>query len=477
MKKINISKNEKVKKLIILCIILFSFSIITVFLNHYEQKSEEIRNSNEIVLKVDSSSVETISWEYNDEKFSFYKEDENWIYDNDNTFPVDSSKIESILSNFEEFGVSFIIENVEDYNQYGLDNPECIIKIKTSDKEYQILVGDFSKMDEQRYVDIGDGNVYLVSKDPTDYLSTDLKNIILNDKIDDIENVTKIKFSGDYNYEINYEENSKNSYSKDDVYFTKKNSEVIPLDTSKVNSYIDTITSLDLSEYVTYNVSEKLLKEYNLDDPKLSITLDYNYVDENKKTQTGAVTIHIGYNQSEWKKTQKAEEKNSDDIPSVTKYIRIGDSKIIYKIDDTTYDELIESSQNSLRHSKVVWMNMNDVTKIDVTLEGNTHTFTSKENKNETVWYYNKNKISIDSFESTLKNLNVSSFTSAQASDKEEISLSIYLNNDNFSKIDLKVYRYDGKKCLVVLNGESYAYITRSNVTDLIESVQAIVLD
>ncbi|MBS6398247.1 MAG: DUF4340 domain-containing protein [Clostridiales bacterium] len=51
-----------------------------------------------------------------------------------------------MLEQFQEFGVSFIIEDVEDYGQYGLDDPVCTIKLETGDESYEILLGDFSKM-------------------------------------------------------------------------------------------------------------------------------------------------------------------------------------------------------------------------------------------------------------------------------------------------------------------------------------------
>ena len=159
---------NRAKRLYILLGVLVAASVITFAVSRFEERKEEIRNSDEIVLEILSDSVESLSWEYDSNSFSFHK-DENWICDSDEAFPVDAETINEFLSPFEEFGVSFIIENAEDLSQYGLDNPVCTINIGTADETYTIELGDFSTMDSERYVSIGDGNVYLVTNDPLDY--------------------------------------------------------------------------------------------------------------------------------------------------------------------------------------------------------------------------------------------------------------------------------------------------------------------
>ena len=116
-----------------------------------------------------ADTVTALSWETGTENLSFHKE-EMWTYDEDAAFPVDEEKIGELLEIFEEFGVSFVIEDVEDYGQYGLDDPEGTIRLEAGEESYEILLGDFSAMDSERYVSIGDGNAYLVKEDPMDPL-------------------------------------------------------------------------------------------------------------------------------------------------------------------------------------------------------------------------------------------------------------------------------------------------------------------
>ncbi|NLJ89685.1 MAG: DUF4340 domain-containing protein, partial [Clostridiales bacterium] len=172
---------KRFKRAIALVAILVVASVATFLLSRYEEKKEQIKSSDEIILEIPSDTVTALSWELEETSLAFHKGDEGWLYDEDEAFPVSEEKVNEILSYFEAFDVSFIIENVEDYDQYGLKDPEGIIHLTTTDSNYEIKLGNFSKMDEQRYVDIGDGNVYLVSKDPMNYIEEELSGMIKHD--------------------------------------------------------------------------------------------------------------------------------------------------------------------------------------------------------------------------------------------------------------------------------------------------------
>ena len=68
------------------------------------------------------------------------------------------------------------------------------------------------------------------------------------------------------------------------------------------------------------------------------------------------------------------------------------------------------------------------------------------------------------------------SFTDEEAAQKEEIGITLYLNNDSFSQAVIKLYRYDGNTCLAYVDGKPVALIPRSQAVSLIEAVNTIVL-
>ena len=491
---------KRFKKLGILLAVLVIACVATLVVSQYEQKQEQIKSRDEVILEIPSDTVSTLSWEYAEgEGLAFHKGEDGWLYDEDEAFPVSEEKVLSILSHFEDFGVRFVIEAVEDYSQYGLDEPECTLHIATEDASYDIKLGDFSKMDQQRYVDIGDGNVYLVENDPMDYVDSALSSMIQNDVTPGFETVVDIRFTGKETYTIDRIEDSGYSYSDEDVYFVQKNGKYLPLDKTAVTRYLNTITSLDLLDYVTYNATEEELTTYGLDEPELSVTVNYTYTDEEDAQIADTCVIHISRNPEEQAEAQEAESKG-ENAADVSMYVRIGDSQIVYELDSVDYGILADASYDDLRHKEVFWADFDDVYQLDITLEDETHTLVCEENQEQArIWRFpdeaeetapteetsetgeteaaEEDALDLTDFEDALSALYAASFTSEAPAGKEEIRLKLYLENDNFPETEIILYRYDGTNCLAVIDGESVSFVPRASVMELVETVQTIVLN
>ena len=121
---------KRTKKLYILLGVLVVICIATFALSKTEEKKEKIKNSDKTILEVDRDSVNKISWKSSSGSLAFEKKDDTWVYTDDANFPVDQDKIAERLKLFKEFGVAFEIEDVDDYGQYGLDDPECTITLR-----------------------------------------------------------------------------------------------------------------------------------------------------------------------------------------------------------------------------------------------------------------------------------------------------------------------------------------------------------
>ena len=142
------------KKLCVLLGLLAAVCGATLILLQMEEQKEKIKNSEDVILELPWESVTALSWEQDGKTLSFHK-GETWHYDGDDAFPVSEERIQELLEQFESFGVSFIIENVEDYGQYGLEKPVCTIDLEAGEESWQIQLGDYIKMDSRRYVSIG----------------------------------------------------------------------------------------------------------------------------------------------------------------------------------------------------------------------------------------------------------------------------------------------------------------------------------
>lgn len=473
---------KRSKKIYILLGVLAAALTATFGVMGYEEHKEQIQNSEEIILEIPKDSVKSVSWELDSKSFSFRKDD-TWIYEADEAFPADEEKINGLLEQFASFGVSFVIREVEDYGQYGLEEPVCRIRLETEEQSYEILLGNYSNMDEKRYISIGDGNAYLVEEDPLEQFDIELQDLVRHDEIPYFEKISAVQFEGKENYSFAYEEDSADTYSEKDVYFTEQQGEKKPLDTSRVESYLNSISSLGTIDYVTYNATEEELASYGMDAPELTVTVDYSFENEDGEENSDTFVLHVSRDPKERDSESEAEEAeeteesgNEGSEEKITAYARVGESQIVYQITGVEYQNLMAAAYNDLRHSEVLWADFADITQLDISLDGTVYTFTSEERDEEQSWYYQEEEADISDLRTAFAYLDADRFMEEQPAGKEEISLTVYLENENYPKIEIKLYRYDGEYCLAAVDGESVSLVKRSAVVDLIEAVHGIVL-
>lgn len=458
---------HKTAKLYVLLGVLLVICAAAFTVSQHEEKKEQIRTLGDVILEIPTESVTKLSWSNDSGSFSFSKE-ETWTYDADEAFPVDSEKIEALLDQFQSLRAAFSIENVDDFAQYGLDKPAGTISLTVGNQVYTLTLGSFSKMDQQRYLSLGDGNVYLVEHDPLDEFSAVADDLILNDTIPQFETAEEISFAGAENYTIIHNENGE-SLCKDDIYFTND----APLDTSLLSSYLTTLKNLSLTDYATYNASDAELQAYGLDAPALSITVNYS------GNTVGTLQLHLAQNPEELSAYEQAKEGSETNLPTVTCYARLNDSQIVYEIPQSDYDKLTSVSYNTLRHQKLFTADFSSVTAIDAALGGETYTFTyqaADEKDEEGVWLYNGNETAIYNLRTGLCSMSATEFTDEAPEGQEEIALTVHLDSEAFPTFTLTLYRRNGTTCLACIDGVPTALVSRSQAIDLIEAVNEIVL-
>ncbi len=469
---------KRTRKLGILLGVLLVACVAAFAALRYEEHQEQIKNSEETILEIPEDTVTNLSWSIKDgDEFSLRKEGDTWIYEADETFPVDAEKVSSMLSMFEDFGVSFVIEDVEDYSQYGLENPVCTIDLDTSEQSYEIALGDYSKMDSERYVSIGDGNVYLVQTDPYDTFNCELKSLIAQDTIPAFDQINSVKIAGEDSWSFAYSEENDVTYSDDDIYFAEHDGQgSLPLDTSKVKSYCSSLHSADLMDYVTYNADTEELSQYGFDQPELTLTVDYTSENDDGEEEDGTFVLYVSRDPADRDK-ELSDDEDEDSSDEITAYARVGESNLIYRLTESDYKALIACSYDDLRHKELCWADFEDITKMEFTLDGETYTITSDGKKKDLIYTYGDEEIEIADVQTAYDNLKADSFTTEEPSGEQEISMTFYLDNENQPEVTIQLYRYDGSDCLAVVDGNVTALVKRSNVVDMMEAVRSIVLN
>ena len=328
--------------------------------------------------------------------------------------------------------------------------------------------------------------MYLVEDDPLDDFTLVLSDMIDNYDIRVFEEVERIQFTGTENYEAVYQEDSDDTYREEDVYFAELDGDVLPLDTDKVESYLQDIRFMDLGTYVSYNATDEEIAACGLDDPELTITVDYTDEDEDGNPVSGTFVLSISRDPEELAAAEEAAaEENSDgedtaaeeEEEEITAYARVGESQILYQLTSDDYKALMAASQDDLRHSEVLPTDVEDVTQLEISLDGEDYTITSLTDGEERSYYYQEELTDIADIQSALSALTADSFTQEAPSGKEEIAFTLTLDREGDPTVAIAFYRYDGTYCLAEIDGEPVSLVERSLVVDLIEAVNALVLN
>lgn len=500
------------KRLLILVGVLAVVCAAAFLATRVQEQQEQVKASGETVLAIDAGNVASLAWTSGEAEYAFHK-DGTWLYDADEAFPVSAEALEELLAPFSSFNAAFVIRDVTDYAQYGLEEPECTIEIGTAEASYTIALGDMSAMDDQRYVSIGDGNVYLTVTDPMDAFAVELSDLIDNDEIPQMDTVTALSLTGAVEESIAYVEAGGPSYSDEDVYFLQSGEESLPLDTDLVEDYLGGIRDLVLTDYATYNATEIELASFGLNDPALTVTVEYEQQAEaaeegaEPETTAGTLALHIGRveeAEESAEETAESAEDISQEEAQYAYYLRVGDSPIVYNLSDADGEALFAGSYDDLRHRQVFWGDFDDVAQATILLDNQTYTLTAQtaetdetaetgetadaaaesaeptaaagDEDAEITWTCNGEPVDVTGIRDKLAALTAEEFTSEAPADQLEISLTLDLNDADVPQVRIQLYRYDGASCLAVLDGEPTALVAREDVVNLMEAVRTLLL-
>ena len=496
---------KKAKTLIICGAVLAALCIGIVITLNVEKKIEEINTVDETVISIEESSLEKISWKTEDGELTFESTDDVWSLSSDVTFPVDQEEMSDLFLHFIDVHASFKIENVEDYSQYGFDDPVCTVTYTITDEDEKVLkMGDFSTMDSKRYITFEDGNVYLIDDDLYEYISVNQDDYLDNDEIPASTNLTKFTVSGENDLTIAYDLEGEYSYTDVYCYYLLDGETYKELSTSLAKNFIANISTLTLSSYATYNADTADLSVYGLDNPALSVNYVGEY-DTDGEVSDVDYTFYIG--------TPDGGE---------TVYGRLNDSKIIYTLSAELYETIRDASYDTLRPSEILSLDYSAVKNVSFTYDDATYSVdivvtqeaeeteaadtaeatdaaeaeddydvydseeteaaeTEAESEATTSSIVTKcmmgeTEVEFGDVKTAISALTINEFSKNAAEKKLELSLTVTQDNESFPSITVEFYQYDGDNCLAVKDGETVGLIERSLVADLKEAVTSMVL-
>lgn len=119
-------------------------------------KSEDTSDETESTV---SEKTDTESETNSDENST---DDEQWVCDNDTSLKINTSKVTSLLGNATSITASKKFDSDADTSDFGLDEPQNVVKLSTADETYTITIGEKNAMLGEYYIKVND-DVYLSS--------------------------------------------------------------------------------------------------------------------------------------------------------------------------------------------------------------------------------------------------------------------------------------------------------------------------
>ena len=454
--------------LIVVCAASFAASKLNPELNTDSDDSEDTA-----VFTLDADSVTALSFKYTG-SLSFERDDGTWYSNDDPDFPLDSSRIDSMISAISSISAERTIDDPSDLSEYGLSDPICQVTVDTDSGEQSVLsFGNESELDNTRYMSTDDGKVYLVDKDIIDSFDCGLYDLVTKELLPDMSNIVSFTVeSGDSHYELDYIEDSGLAYSDDYVWFYKDEDDYMTLDTALTNAFTGKVTGLTWGDCVNYKATDDDLKTYGLAVPTVVVKVNYIETSEfaTNMTDSDGNTIYD---------TQETEHTFRLEIGSYLDdkcYARIAGSQMVYLIDGTICDNLLHATYESLQPDEVLAMDWDTVNSVDIDMSDDSASFLKSENSDgETVWLLDGEEKDLQSILDRLNEMLPSDSGSEKETDMSLLlRFTFHRSTDTFRTVVLEFYDYDSSNCLVSLDGTARLLVSRSDLSALLESVRAL---
>lgn len=360
---------KKTRNLMILLAVLVVLVGAYFLITALTRQEEELEQQAQTLFSCEQSDISKITYEYEEEKISLVYSGENWIYEKDETFPLDQSYVETMLSALSNVEVLRSFQAEDDLASYGLSSPEAkVTALLDNGEEVTFSVGSYNDVTSSYYLmKEGDNNVYMTSSPIANAFTYGLMDLAQSGSIPE-------NFSDAEVYEIGYTSKDKKiklsspvtmeTYYEDFLWQAQLGEDTMIASTQAVNQIISEVQSLDLSKLKAYNVDEKELLKLGFDD---EIVLEFKYqyevndgsdeeeTEEEPVYEEAALKIHFA----------KADEENY--------YAMLdGDTKV-YTISSTGIEDIISLDSDYLEISEVFLLDFDTVEAMDVTYNDQTY--------------------------------------------------------------------------------------------------------
>lgn len=146
-----------------------------------EKEAEAANEEQDSVVIIDAAYEDVVkfSYDYDGETYAFEKSEDIWHAAEDYSLSLKEYSIKNMLSGVAPFDAQQVIEDVTDFSQYGLDEPQRTISFETASASYILHVGDHNALTGTYYVCMpSETTVYVVEQTVVTRFNQTLEDVV-----------------------------------------------------------------------------------------------------------------------------------------------------------------------------------------------------------------------------------------------------------------------------------------------------------
>ena len=329
---------KKLIKLIVLLLVLAGMVVGYVLYSGYMAK-QEAENSDTPkdttlqVLYLDSETITSIEYVYNEEKVSLKKVGDEWQWTEDAEFPLEQSYPESMLYAVSDIVADRLIaENLDNEADFGMDEPSFTINYSTSGgQSYVYTIGDYNSAAKAYYIkSSAQDKIYMTTDSAVDPFVYYMLEMIEVDTVPTVEaesiKSAEMLVSGK-NKVLTTDKAGADFYADPYTYFYVGEDGVkIAADGQAAAELMSAVAGVKLGDVVAFKPDAETLEKYGLGENKTFVLkVVYNEKVENNSSDTSvnvetekSYSVNIG--------------KYTTEDGKVEYYVMLDGSKILYEL-------------------------------------------------------------------------------------------------------------------------------------------------
>ena len=107
--------------------------------NETEDATTETDEETEVLISVSEDEIKNLTFRIENNNVTWTKEEDGWSMSEDENFPVDNNSMTQLTSELSSISVNRTLEDVNNLDDYGLDDPVNVITIEKTDDSTEII--------------------------------------------------------------------------------------------------------------------------------------------------------------------------------------------------------------------------------------------------------------------------------------------------------------------------------------------------